>query len=75
MEEEESMKTYNYRLCDYMDVPEYIRNPPVHEEDTREYGRGTRVRKQVEYNDEENELKFLNSIALPDQKSDDENGN
>ncbi|KRW99696.1 P-loop containing nucleoside triphosphate hydrolase [Pseudocohnilembus persalinus] len=64
-------KTNNYRLCKLEDVPEYIREPPKSkDEDISTYGRGHRSRKQVEYNDDVSELKFLKSIAInSDQES------
>lgn len=58
-------KSYNYRLCEYEDVPEYIRNPPINENEIKVYGRGNRERKNVNYSDDVNEIRFLQSIAAP----------
>lgn len=55
-------KFVNYRLILDEEVPDWIKSAPKSEENTQEYGRGSRVRKQVSYVDELTENQWLKLI-------------
>ena len=55
-------KYFNYRLISEEEVPEWIRNEPKDEEDNLEYGRGSRIRKQVNYVDDLTDTQWLKLI-------------
>ena len=55
-------KNLNYRLTTLEEVPENVKNPPKEEDDSKEYGKGNRVRKQVNYRDEYENPELLQLI-------------
>lgn len=55
-------KFVNYRLILEEEVPDWIKSTPKSEENTQEYGRGSRIRKQVSYVDDLTENQWLKLI-------------
>ena len=54
-----SKKFFNYRLMNYDEIPGWFVEAPKTDDHKREYGRGNRLRKQVNYCDDLTDEQFL----------------
>jgi hypothetical protein len=62
----DAKKNYNYRLMKQNEIPSWFIEQPKNLESNKEYGRGNRVRKQINYSDEAADDQLFNMTEIDD---------